>query len=311
MNFTVITRALSKIGRAVKKASPEIAIVGGTIGLIAAGVIACKETPKAIVAIEEHKKKLDVVKKAGEEGKLSTGEAYTEDDLKHDKALLIVQDGAKVAKAYAPAVILAIISAACIFAGGKILRNRLTTAVTAYGLLEQRFAKYRNDVIDRFGDDIDKELRYKMKDVLVEEKKEDGTTEVKQIKECKYDGYSQYARLFDELNPHWVKDGARNLVFLENQQLWANDKLKIEGILFLNDVYKMLGMDRTPEGQLVGWVYDPSNPRIDNYVDFGITEILKDKSLYNAIMNNAERSFMLDFNCDGRVIDKIRKYEKV
>ena len=310
MNFTCITRALSKAGRALKNAGPEIAIVAGTIGLVTAGVIACKETPKAMKVIEEHKKKIETVDAAEEKGELVNGDTYTPDDAKHDRAIIFTQDGLAMVKSYAPAVILASLSVVSILAGGKILRNRLTTVTAAYGLLEQRFAKYRNNVIEKFGADMDKELRYKLKEEVVEEKKEDGSTEVKDVKTCKYDGYSDYARIFDASNPNWVKDGPRNLLFIENQQMYANDKLRIEGILYLNDVYKMLGFPRSPEGQLVGWVYDPKNDAIDNFVDFGITEILRNKKELYSVMRDQDRDFILDFNCDGRIIDKMQRFEK-
>ena len=310
MNFSCITRALARAGRAIKNASPEIAIVAGTIGLVTAGVIACKETPKAMKVIEEHKEKMKAVDEGEEKGALVDGRSYSVEDARHDRALILKQDGIQLVKHYAPAVVLASLSVVSIFAGGKILRNRLTTVTAAYGLLEQRFAKYRNNVIEKYGADIDKELRYKLKDEISEVQKDDGTTEVKEVKTCKYDGYSDYARIFDASNPNWVKDGPRNLLFIENQQMYANDKLRIEGVLYLNDVYKMLGFPRSPEGQLVGWVYDPKNDAIDNFVDFGITEILRNKKELYSVMRDHDRDFILDFNCDGRIIDKMTHFEK-
>ena len=311
MNLSFITRALHKAGRALKNAGPEIAIIGGTVGLVTAGVFACKETPKALKVAEDHKEKIAIIEEASEKGAMANGEEYPIEQYKKDRVQIFTQDALAMAKVYAPAAILAIISITSILTGGKIFRGRLTTATTAYALLEQRFSNYRKGVVDKFGKDIDNELRLGLKNALVDEVKEDGTTEPKEIKTCKYDGYSDYARIFDETNPNWVKDGSRNLAFLEMQQQWATDKLKSDGVLFLNDVYRMLGMERSPEGQLVGWVYDPSDRNIDSHVDFGIQEILRDRERMTAMMHNQERSFVLDFNCDGRVLEKLRHYEKV
>lgn len=49
-------------------------------------------------------------------------------------------------------------------------------------------------------------------------------------------------------------------------------QLHARGYVFLNDVYDMLGIDRTKEGQIVGWVYNKNNEVGDNFVDFGILE---------------------------------------
>lgn len=317
MKFDIskVTRLFCKMGRGLKNAAPEIAIVGGVVGMVGAAVIACKETPKAMKQIEEHKEKMKIVDDSLENGVTAAGETYSEEDAKHDRTMILVQDGLQIVKTYAPALILATVSIVSILAGGKIFRKRVTALTSAYALLESRFGKYRDGVIEKFGADIDKELRYGVKNTLVEEKTTDENgnekTEVKEAKTTTYNGYSDYARIFDETNPYWQKDGKFNLTFLQTRETWMCDKLRIKGVLFLNEVYEELGFERTPEGQLVGWVYDPSNPMTDNYVSFGLTDIYRDKDLVNNIMHNRERSFMLDFNCDGRILEKFAKFEKV
>lgn len=113
-------------------------------------------------------------------------------------------------------------------------------------------------------------------------------------------GYSQYAKFFDESCPNWVKDSGYNLAFLRLSQVEANDRLKRQGYLFLNDVYTMLGLPVTKAGQLVGWIYDPENDVGDNYVDFGLYDV---KS--NQFINEYANIILLDFNVDGMIIDKI------
>lgn len=312
MNFTGISRAFCKIGRRLKNVAPEIAIVGGTVGLIVAGVVACKETPKAQEVIAEHREKLENVDKClemQENGTLEDGR-YDPELAKKDRVIIFTQTGLGLLKVYAPALVIGSLSVAAIFTGGKIFRKRVTELTTAYALLENRFAKYRNDVIERFGSDMEKELRYKTHEELIESKDENGNTKVESVKKTAYDGYSDYARIFDESNINWVKDGPRNLMFIEHQQCYANDVLHTKGVLFLNEVYDMLGFPRTPEGQLVGWVWNPDNDRIDNYVDFGITDILRDTRKFYEVQRDEERSFLLDFNCDGRILDDFTKYVK-
>jgi hypothetical protein len=51
----------------------------------------------------------------------------------------------------------------------------------------------------------------------------------------------------------WSPFGADNLVFLKTQESNANDLLFARGRVTLNEVYDMLGFDRIPEGDTVGW----------------------------------------------------------
>ena len=100
--------------------------------------------------------------------------------------------------------------------------------------------------------------------------------------------YSKYARIFDESNVNWSKDQKANLIFLKYQQTYATDLLKKKGTVFLNEVYEMLGIPRSKEGCVVGWHYDEKNPIGNNYIDFGINDIVTS-------------NIILDFNVDGRV----------
>ena len=86
-------------------------------------------------------------------------------------------------------------------------------------------------------------------------------------------------------------------------QEFANEKLRLKGHLFLNDVYDMLDIPRTKAGQIVGWVYDEKNPVGDNYVDFGIYELYSDAN--RRFVNGLEPVILLDFNVDGNILDLI------
>ena len=114
--------------------------------------------------------------------------------------------------------------------------------------------------------------------------------------------YSQYARFFDESCSAWMKDSEHNLTFLLIQQNYANDLLKKKGYLFLNEVYDMLGIPRTKAGQVVGWVYNKDNPIGDNFVDFGIYNLV---SQNREFVNGYSKSILLDFNIDGMILDHI------
>lgn len=124
---------------------------------------------------------------------------------------------------------------------------------------------------------------------------------IEEPKKIESPSYSQYARFFDETCPAWNKDSECNLMFLLCVQGHANEKLKAQGYLYLNDVHDMLGLPRTKAGQIVGWIYKENNTDGDNYVDFGIYKTEKNAKF----VNGYENSILLDFNVDGPIIDKM------
>lgn len=124
---------------------------------------------------------------------------------------------------------------------------------------------------------------------------------IEQNKDKSEKSFSQYAKLLNVNNSALCGDTEYDLMFLKQQQMYANSLLKTKGHLFLNEVYDMLRLARTKEGQLVGWIYNEDNLIGDNYVDFGIyTEYNLD------FVNEKTKSILLDFNVDGYIWDELK-----
>lgn len=297
-----ITRKFHKIGFQFKKHSPEILVVAGVVGGVTSAVMACKATTKAGDIIKDTKYQLDTIHKGMEDGNIR-GVEYTKEDGTKDLTIVYTQTAVKFIKLYGPAVALGTVSIVSILAGHNITRKRNLALAAAYTTIDNSFKQYRNRVIERFGEELDRELRYDIKAKEVEETvvNEDGTesTVKTTVNVIDPNTISDYSRIFDECNTSWSKSPEHNLVFLKQQQNYANDLLKSRGHLFLNEVYDMLGFPRTQAGQIVGWVYDEVNPIGDNFVDFGIYNL--DSERARAFVNGYERSILLDFNVDGNV----------
>ena len=96
--------------------------------------------------------------------------------------------------------------------------------------VDKSFKEYRNRVAERFGDEIEKEIRYNIKaeEVTSTVVAEDGseTTITETVKTMDPNLYSDYAKFFDEASPYWQKDPEYNFMFLKSQQQYANDLLK-------------------------------------------------------------------------------------
>lgn len=298
-----MVKVYNKSEMKVRKYSPEILAGVGVVGVIASTVMACKATTKLNDILSESKEQLEQIKEVAADP--SYEEKYTQDDAKSDTTITYVQTGVKIAKLYAPSVILCTTSLGCLLASNNILKKRNAALSAAYMTVDKSFKEYRRRVAERFGDEVEKEIRYNIKAKEITTVDEEGN-EVKETVKVMEGAdnpttYSDYARFFDESCPAWQNDPEYNLTFLRAQQQYANDLLKAQGRLFLNDVYKMLGIDITKAGQVVGWIYDPDHPVGDNFVDFGIYDMTKER--VRAFVNGYEPNILLDFNVDGNIWD--------
>ena len=302
---TKVNRTFHKAGFQLKKHSPEILVVTGVIGVVTSAVLACKATRKLDSVLEESKEQIDKIKDYIEEEGYS--EEYTEKDASKDLTITYTQSALKIAKLYGPSVILGAVSIGAIFGGHNILRKRNVALAAAYTAVDKGFKDYRNRVIERFGKELDRELKYNIKSDTVEvtELDEDGNEKTSKVtvKTVDPNELSEFARFYDDGCTGWTKDPELNLVFLKKQQCWANDLLKSRGWLTLNEVYDMLGITRTAAGMVVGWIYDEKHPVGDNFVDFGIYDINNEAN--RRFVNGLERTILLDFNVDGNIYDKI------
>ena len=298
-----VTRAIGRAGLTLRKYSPQILVVTGIAGAAASTVLACKATLKVNEVLDETKTNIDKIHEATEKGYTQAGEEYTAEDSKKDLAITYVQTGVKFVKLYGPAVALGALSATSILAGTNILHKRNVALAAAYTAVDNGFKQYRGRVIERFGKELDRELKYDIKTKEIEEKvtNEDGTEQTvkKTVEVVGNKHYSPYAVCFDETCPNWTKNAEDNKFFIMQTQDYLNKQLKTKGHLFLNEAYDALGFMRTKAGCEVGWVYDDEHPVGDNYIDFNMFD-LYDEAKRN-FANGYERSIWIDFNVDGPI----------
>lgn len=300
-----VTRSLNRGLMKFKKHSPEVLVISGTVGLVVSGVMACKATTKVDAILEKSKKRIEDVHTIA--AKVEAGEVeateYTPEDQKKDLTIIYAQTGLEFVKLYGPSVALAALSVTGILSGHNILRKRNMALAAAYMAEHTAFKDYSAKVVERFGKELDNELKYGIKAKEVEETvvNEDGSEQtVKKIVEVgNPTDYSPYAKCFDETCNAWVRNAEENLFFIKQTQAYLNDVLQRRGHVFLNEAYDRLGFPRTKAGQVVGWVYDEENPIGDNYIDFGIFNLYDETK--RAFVNGYEKSIWLDFNVDGPI----------
>lgn len=277
-----VTRSVGRQILTLKKNSPHLAFGVGVIGVVTGTVLACKATLKLEDTLDDIKDEVDGVKKHhldGERGK--------------DLAYVYAKGTGQLVKLYAPS---AIVMGASIGAltGSHVVMTKRNNALTATVVaLTKAYDEYRERVREELGEERERDLYHGAVIQAIED--EDGKT--KKIKVVDPNKVSPYARFFDEYSPQWQKDPELNRIYVQVQQNYANQLLQARGHVFLNEVYDMLGIPRSQQGAVVGWVLGEEG---DNYIDFGIFDAQR-----SDFVNGWNRSVLLDFNVDGVIFDKI------
>ena len=125
---------------------------------------------------------------------------------------------------------------ACIVSS-TILNNRQRFALTsAYVMLDQTYKQYKDKVDEIFGSGSSREVEREITKEKLETlstPKEDGT--------CIF--YEKHKNEFFE----------RNMLEIQDAMYQLNRKLAKDGEVSLNDLYDFLNLDRTKEGDTLGW----------------------------------------------------------
>ena len=305
INTKTLRKSFKKAQLTVRKHSPEILMVAGVIGTVAGAVMACKETLELEDVLDECKQE-----KMELEEQYAMCEEYSEDALKKDQVKLTIKQVAKIVKLYAPSVIMEATSIGVIFASNDIMRKRNASMAAAYATLNSMYKRYRQNVIESYGEEVDKDMRFGIKHEKVTEIDEDGNKVKIDARIVDLDNtalaISDYSRFFQSgCKGFDASSGRYNLLYLKGIQAMFNNKLIADGYVMLNDVYRELGFDTIPEGWSIGWVYDEANPIGDNYIDFGLYEA---RNKNQRAVNDWEPVILMDFNVDGNLYEDPKLY---
>ena len=286
MNLGVVTRLAGRAGLVLSKHAPTILTAAGTAGFIGTTILASKATLKVEETVAEEAALLIKVHEAHEAGKLS------DKDATHDKVVLYSRMTTKLAKLYAPALILGAASIVSLATGHGIMLKRNASLAAAYAAVDQAFKTYKKKVESKFGKEA-------VLDALVSTAEEDLTKNEPTLEAiAAVDDVSPYGVIFDSSNHNWSADEDLSMLHLKCQQQYANDILQTRGHIFLNEVYKMLGFPHTPAGAVTGWVKGNG----DDFIDFNIYDGMFEGEDSNG---RTVTKWALDFNVDGVMWDKI------
>lgn len=303
-----ISTTSNKVAFQLRKHSPDILVTAGVVGVVASAIMACVATLKLKPVIEEHKETLSDIRS------IDTNEYYSEQAKNKDIARSYLKTGWKLTKLYGPSVALGTASIVSILGSHKILTDRNVATAAAYAALNGALRGYRDRVAKSIGEEAEKKIWFEdMETQSVEPCKEDVDSsggKKKKFSGKKRKNIHPYSRIFDAGNDGWDPNPEMTLYYLKAAETQCQNLLEARGHLFLNEVYDLLGFNRTVEGQRIGWLYAPNETKdYFSHVDFGIYDIHdREKRMF---VNGDEQVIVLEFNVDGPILDKFEKAKKV
>lgn len=281
-----ITRAAGRTALRAQKNSPTILFVGGVVGVVGATVLACKATLKLTPVLDEIEKDLIDVEV------MNARSTVSEKQINREKASIYIQSTGKIAKLYAPSVVVGVISIGCLTKSHRQLTQRNAVLTGAYVSLQQFLESYRGRVREKIGEEEERNVYYSSTPV---ELARDGKNGPEKYYGSRPTGKGPYSAMFEAGNLNFQDAGEYNIHFINMQQQILTDKLRAQGYLFLNDVYKRLDIPVTEEGQICGWFVGASES--DDYVAIKIIPL-----------HDMRGSLLLDFNVAGVVSDMLPKW---
>lgn len=295
-----ISNGFRTMGYQLKKNSPGIMVVFGIIGTIASTILACRATVKAKPVVEEHKKKSKMIKESYEKRE------FTEKEKNRKVTKLYFETGKKIVKLYAAPLGIMLVSMASFVGSYKTQNSRLATSAAAYAAALETMRGYRNRVAEKLGAEEERELWIKptREELMKASKEAKENEEEKGNKRRKKEQYhpGRFARIVDEGCPLWDENPEFTLWSLRAAETTANHLLEVRRFLFLNDVYDILGFERTKEGAIVGWIYDPA---VIHKIDFGIYDFRDPQK--SKFLDGSEPNVIIDFNVDGVIVNNMPK----
>lgn len=314
--FSSAARFGGKLVQKVKFRSPEILIGAGIAGLVGAAIVAVRRGVRwHQAATNELTHNLEAIKKASE-----TSAEYSREDRVHDYAALIGKGVWSFTQIYGASVLLGVASVGSILAGTGILRGRLAAMTSAAATAQAALERYRSRVREKMGEDADRGFAFEVAPRKTKLKHEDGTKETQVTYHLvpstgEWMAASPYSRLWDENAAEWCHNRDIQYLTLRSLENHFNRELDANGIVFLNDVYKALGLPQTKEAALVGWIKDYTKPKMaklaaelgrtpgDGVIDFGVFD--GESPSARAYLAGNDDRVVLDFNVDGVIYDLI------
>lgn len=238
MKKSNISKALSSIRTSVAKHSPEILTGIGIAGMIVTTVMAVQATPKALILIDNEKKRIN--QQFFDEAKAEGYEEFARVDRL--KPVEIIKT---TWICYLPAVITGGVSIACLIGANSVNARRNAALATAYTLSESALKEYQEKVVETIGEKKEQSVR----DAIAKDKLEQNPVMSREvIITDKGD-----TLCFDAVSGRYFKSDIEKLKKAVNE---LNRQMRDEMYISLNEFYYEIGLSGIGIGDDLGWNID-------------------------------------------------------
>lgn len=301
MNLRFISNAVGAAKLALKAKAPTLLVVGGVTSMGVGTVLACRQTLKIEEVLQPHVEMLNRI----EEGTRLQLDSYDTEVAAGDRYKVYARVAFDASKVYAIPGALWLSGAGMVFGGHHLMIKRNATLAMAFTGLKGLFDKYRDNVRNEFGPQVDQAMLtgHTFEKIVDPETGAEVLVPVRDWDEASKDPYN---RVFEQgASEMWQPDLGVNKMFVAQQQRFAQELLNRRGYLWLSEVYQALGFPESDISRVVGWKVkkNPDGSKDFPVVDFGLDTPLPDDWKYNR-----EKAIFLDFNCQGLIVGgKVQK----
>lgn len=237
------------IAQTLKKQSPLILSIVGSIGVLGTAVLTTHATIKAVRIADGMQR------------------------LEPDKGKVVYPSNEEIVKAvwkcYIPPVTVGLATIGCILGSAVLSRHQQKALASAYILLDQSFREYKNKVNELYGENADREVRSEIvKDLYAD------TDE-------RYDGETLI--FYEE---HYGKLFERTMLQVKTAEYELNRKFALDGEASINDFLDLLGLDNVDFGDCIGWLADSNYDFYGHlWIEFKHEPIIMDDGMECKVIN--------------------------
>lgn len=204
---------LQRIGLFIRRNQSTILTCISIGGVIATGVLAAKETPKALERLDKAK---------NEKG----------------AELTAVEKIVNATPAYIPALVVGVSTITCIASTSVLSKKSQASLTSAYALLNEYHKEYRNKLIEIHGKEADEEIRN-----AIARSRHD-------FHQIGLDVPDDKVIFYDEISGESITCYEREIMDAEYH---LNRNFVMRGYAALNEFYEFLGLPQTDFGDALGW----------------------------------------------------------
>lgn len=223
------------------KHSPEILTGIGITGMITAGILAVKATPKALILIKERKEELYPL------------------DEEDDISLTPIETVKTCWKCYIPAAVTCTVSVGCLIGASSVNFRRNAALATAYTISETALKEYQEKVVETIGEKKEKDIKDKIAKDKIDK---DPVNNKEVIITDKGD-----VLCYDTLSGRYFKSSMDQLKKAEND---LSRQMRDDMYVSLNEFYSEIGLDGIGVGYELGWNID------DGYIELEYSSQITD-----------------------------------